>query len=1078
MAQTTLRDYLQETEDALSAGRVDDALRRCQEILNQYPESLEAQRLLGEVYLSLGQLDEARQACDWVLTNDPENVLAYCNRALISERQSDIDTALDCYQQAYELSRDSKIRQIFNRLGAPVGQQGFMFSRAGLARLYLRGDLLTQAILEWEAVLSTNPDRLDARTGLLETYWREGMYDRVEQLATQILQDVPGCEKALLLLSFVLARKDVKRAQELFQRVEALDPDLVMAHDLFGDALASNAGEPFFQWLKKAPALLQAAGAVSAQPAQAGVSISSSPSISSNGLTSWSGFEQWSAEGAAGLLQETPTKENSLSLPVWTSDSIPGFDTWQDIEQKQPVEPVVEQHDEEPVVSGDTPTLHQWEQFSWQRRDLPQNDEQREPWELLQEALSGTNGKSQPEPQDRNPVLPDESVKQEDSANRRRSNDIFEPGNGLDTSSSTWSSPPKEDAAPKEDATSAPPAWLSMLTQSERRQMSGPLSQPAPIEQPPAEAVQKKADALPPVEKKPASPVWEPEPQEPEPALDDDEESFFGPAWLRSLGATMMDDEHENEPVVVEPPATPETRLPVMEQKEPVALQPPVQQMPPVEQKEEETRAPAQLSSADFPWMDAFSHVPAEEWAKAISQVHGDNWQEQLAQMQASNRQEQPDEPTRNEPAAPETETNWNEQFSHIPDPVQAQQDLSLPANSPWYSMPPSSSDETWVPQVAHESDAEAVEQNLLTTLEELEQGLRAKGFVPLEPNSLSSIARAQGESQDVGSLQPDTEIVPEVLTQPEVSTEDFFQASQPSLSSALAALGNFGAVPEAPASPVSEPMATEDVVQEEASPEQVFTQAWGQSLPTLPPSMERPAAYEPLPQPVQEEPRPIQGLPVWQETFTPPPPPAHGPSQPAVAPLREQPLPVEPVLPKVEYTPVPPLTKPPVPAVSRTETTRVTPVEPVPAARFDAWVDSELETTMRRPAIRLQPMQKPIMETREQVIAPANYTVERPVANKAAGENLSYQQRLIRGYQHQLVGDYDEAMQEYRVIIRNSPELIAEVISNVRALLKLAPKYSAGYRVLGDAYMRQGEYLQAMEAYNKALTMAKKTRS
>ncbi len=89
----------------------------------------------------------------------------------------------------------------------------------------------------------------------------------------------------------------------------------------------------------------------------------------------------------------------------------------------------------------------------------------------------------------------------------------------------------------------------------------------------------------------------------------------------------------------------------------------------------------------------------------------------------------------------------------------------------------------------------------------------------------------------------------------------------------------------------------------------------------------------------------------------------------------------------------------------------------------------------------------------------------------------VNYQDRLLRGYQHQLVGDYDEAMQEYRFIIRSAPELLGEVVSNVRALLKLAPKYSAGYRVLGDAYMRQGEYLQAMEAYNKALTMAKKAR-
>src|SRR5437660_3644806 len=105
---------------------------------------------------------------------------------------SDYNTAFDGYQKAYELSRgNSQIRQEFNQLSAKVGQQGFIFSRAGLARLYMRGDLLSQAIQEWETVLTMTPDRLDARTGLLEAYWREGLYDRVEQLAIQILNEVP-----------------------------------------------------------------------------------------------------------------------------------------------------------------------------------------------------------------------------------------------------------------------------------------------------------------------------------------------------------------------------------------------------------------------------------------------------------------------------------------------------------------------------------------------------------------------------------------------------------------------------------------------------------------------------------------------------------------------------------------------------------------------------------------------------------------------------------------------------------------------------------------------------------------------
>src|SRR5258708_37267648 len=166
MANTTLREYLQNTEDAISSGRIDDAMANCQNILSYFPDALEAQRLLGEVYLSKGQLEEAQQTFDWILANDPENVIAYSDRSLTSKRMSDIDTALDCYQQAYELSRgNSQIRQEFNQLSTRVGQQEFMFSRAALPPPYIRRTPLTQAIQEWEAVLSASPDRFVVRIG-------------------------------------------------------------------------------------------------------------------------------------------------------------------------------------------------------------------------------------------------------------------------------------------------------------------------------------------------------------------------------------------------------------------------------------------------------------------------------------------------------------------------------------------------------------------------------------------------------------------------------------------------------------------------------------------------------------------------------------------------------------------------------------------------------------------------------------------------------------------------------------------------------------------------------------------------
>jgi len=144
--------------------------------------------------------------------------------------------------------------------------------------------------------------------------------------------------------------------------------------------------------------------------------------------------------------------------------------------------------------------------------------------------------------------------------------------------------------------------------------------------------------------------------------------------------------------------------------------------------------------------------------------------------------------------------------------------------------------------------------------------------------------------------------------------------------------------------------------------------------------------------------------------------------------------------------------------------------------------LDTELEMTMKRPAVRLQSMLHSGVSSDTVSASGKEPIIERgeppPVDKVMECENLNYQDRLLKGYQHQLVGDYDEAMQDYRLVIRSAPELLSDVISNLCALLKLAPKYSIGYRVLGDAYMRQGEYLQAMESYNSALTMTKKAKS
>jgi tetratricopeptide (TPR) repeat protein len=809
MAQIMLRDYLQQAEDALSSARIDDALASCQHVLTHFPGSLEAQRLLGEIYLAQGHLEEARQTFDWVLTSDPENVVAYCDRALISERLSDFDTALDCYQQAYELSRgNSQIRQEFNSLSTRVGQPDFMFSRAGLARLYMRGDLLAQAIQEWEVVLATTPDRLDARAGLLEAYWREEQFDRVEQLAKHILDENPSCLKALLLLAHTTAPRNLEQARELIKKAEALDPELVMAHDLFSDFMAREPNDPFLALLKKSPIAL--------------------PDIAN--------AQQVAAMTATPTLEPTATTANGTQTTAASMGPVSG---WSSSDSNAGVQKSYEASQASPDYG------------IWSSSDIDR---------------TGTSG-----PEFRETDHP------------------------------------------------TPPAWLEMLTQREQHEPGGAmlsLSAAPSIEQELPTAISPAIEpALDVSMTQIEMPRTSPLPHPPNLAAEDSDDMGW-PEWLKSLGATTMDSE---------PPPQP-----MAQELEPIA-------------------EPRQEEQETLQWSNQAGESPVREMSPAWTEQVAErpipqatpSWLDQLAA-----------------PLARETVSPWTEQVAEQP----GQQ--ALPAWLDQLAAPPDQqAQSTWMEQAVEqpiEQPLPLVEQRAITMLEDIQQNLHVQGFVELEPGSLSAIAHG---------------------------------AQEPTLSSALAQLGNLDAS--------SSPQPAEPA----------------DTTPPVPPITEL----------------------------------AVQPTQP----LRT-------------------VTSNPLPMQAEDSNSGVSPQPHVILPNFaDTLLDSELEMTMRHPAVRLQPMQPRQPIWRDQA----------PLTGKGyAGETVkesynSERDRLLQGYHYQLAGDFDGAMQEYRAIIRSTPNLLDEVISNVRALLKLAPKYSAGYRVLGDAYMRKGEYLQAMEAYNKALTMTKRTK-
>jgi tetratricopeptide (TPR) repeat protein len=847
MAKTTFFEYLQNTEDDISAGHIDDAMANCQQILSSFPDSLEAQRLLGEIYLAKGQLEDAQQAFDWILVNDPENVVVYCDRALTSERLSDIDTALDCYQQAYELSRgNSQIRQKFNQLSSQVGQQEFMFSRAGLARLYMRGDLLTQAEQEWEAVLNISPDRLDARAGLLETCWREGAYDKVDLLATKILEDIPTCLKALLLLAHVTSAVNMERARELLQRAETLDPELVMAQDLFSDMIASQPNDPFIVMLKKEPIVLNdGTGEVAISNQQTEIN----PALKSNGTQILAGSE--APDYNSGKLEtwkELDTKQPGMQ-DIAPPEASSAFTFQSEVSNIQPSNPLTTNgHSSKEEIDLDQP-----KSSSVFDDDFDPSLLEQQPW------YQAENSQANPS---------------EEATAYAFSGNVESPEN-----LHSWSSETQEEDYP------TPPAWLDVLTKLDWQSSSDATSTPsAPLQELENSNEMKSSALTQPETELPASKLWEGDLNAGSESFTAEEAAFFFPT----------DD-----------------------------------------------------SSSDMEW---------PEWLKSLG---------------AETLETQP-EPEPETPAAAEAEPEQSLEFQSWTDQL----------------------DQTFV----------EAEQSPMATLEHLDNDLLSQGFVPLQPGTLNSIAQ------------------------------------EPSLSSALAELGNFSVLPDTP-----EPSSTEVTGETLLKPSsELDTQSPSQPDVTTSDKVEIPSQSaqlqsvevpETTTQPVADESRnTLSETPVSEQAVSQPSAPAEIPGSKPIS---------EPQL-VTEY-------------------------------RTDAWLEDELETTMKRPAIRLQSIQQSAQRPDTVTMLGKARTGDQ---SRVQNDNISNKERLLRGYQFQLAGAYDDAMAEYRTIIRNAPDLLSEVISNVRALLKLSPKYSSGFRVLGDAYMRQGEYLQAMDAYNKALTIAKKAKS
>jgi tetratricopeptide (TPR) repeat protein len=86
---------------------------------------------------------------------------------------------------------------------------------------------------------------------------------------------------------------------------------------------------------------------------------------------------------------------------------------------------------------------------------------------------------------------------------------------------------------------------------------------------------------------------------------------------------------------------------------------------------------------------------------------------------------------------------------------------------------------------------------------------------------------------------------------------------------------------------------------------------------------------------------------------------------------------------------------------------------------------------------------------------------------------NADYAARLQQAREWREAGQLDEAFSSYRVLLKLAPDLLPEVAAEIDEALRVAPDHPEARRLLGDVKLKQGDYMGALEAYNRAVELA-----
>ncbi len=239
MADIRLQDYTASIKDMIRSVRLDEAIAHCRHILRHYPKHIETYCLLGEACLEKQMYREAIEFFQRTLGADPENLMARVGLGIIYDEQGAFPEAIWQLERAFELvPGNAEVRRellrLYNQYDA-IDKTRLKLTRGALGRLYSRNGLYERAITEFRAILRRDPELPDIRVALVEALWHEGRQVEAVENCLDLLDALPNCLKANLILGDIWLRGgNEESARQRLDLARSLDPENRVAQELMG----------------------------------------------------------------------------------------------------------------------------------------------------------------------------------------------------------------------------------------------------------------------------------------------------------------------------------------------------------------------------------------------------------------------------------------------------------------------------------------------------------------------------------------------------------------------------------------------------------------------------------------------------------------------------------------------------------------------------------------------------------------------------------------------------------------------------------------------------------------------------